>query len=122
MGVLRAVCLLAVLLGSAHCTEARRHDAWENAQWSGQYSDPYVRADHPQVKVHAQNGTLVELKVRPSPPCARRNATPTVCPALEPGVRAARHREAARRHGAHPGSVGAPHLAGHSRLLDSAAT
>ena len=41
----------------------RAHDAWESAQWSGQYSDPYVRADHPQLKVHAQNGTLVELKV-----------------------------------------------------------
>ena len=42
----------------------KAHDEWETAQWAGQFSDPYVRADHPQLKVHAPNGTMVDLKVR----------------------------------------------------------
>jgi hypothetical protein len=41
---------------------AHAHDEWENGQWAGQYSDPFVRADHPQMKIHAQNGTMIELR------------------------------------------------------------
>ena len=68
---------LVMLLASV----VKAHDAWETAQWAGQFSDPYVRADHPQLKVHAQNGTMVELQVKTS-----RFSSNTACSTLTPCI------------------------------------